>query len=77
VKSCSLSRPPSTLAGDNQIIFAIRPEENRLKNSTLRNRFCQFGKRRLVELKARLARIRADPSNIDLAHSASRSAAFG
>src|SRR5690242_13275543 len=69
-----LGRTPAPLAGDDHVILAVRPEQDRLEDAALADRLRQLVERGFVELHARLFGVAADARDFDFAYAA---AAFG
>src|SRR5437868_7338695 len=67
-----LRRPPAALASDDHIILAVGPKQDRLEDAAQPDRLGELVERFLVELDARLVRVRPDPRNLDLAHATAR-----
>src|SRR5437868_15256594 len=76
VEPCPLRRAPAPLAGDDHIIFAVGPEQNRLENPALPDRLGELVECLLVEVDSRLMGVGPDPRDLDLPHAAARSRWF-
>ena len=72
VQPCPLRCPPAALAGDDHVIVARRPKQDRLKNPAFANRIGEFVERIFIELDARLPGIRLDARNFDFSNAAAR-----